>query len=71
MRNELAFPIPYEFLPLQDCVDLSILLIRMTIGFHTFPIEVRGVGGAIDVATISRTGNFVPIQQKSVHGEIR
>lgn len=66
---QLSVAIPYQFLPLQDCVDLSIFLIRTTIGIQKWQVGVRGVGGAIDVATITRTEGFRPVQQKTVQGE--
>lgn len=69
LRQNLGLRIPYQFLPLQDCVDLSILLIRTTIQIQTFIVGVRGVGGAIDVATITRTKGFEAIQQKEIAGE--
>lgn len=65
----LSLPIPYQFLPLQDCVDLSIFLIRTTMELQTWLVDVRGVGGAIDVATITRTKGFEPIQQKVIVGQ--
>jgi hypothetical protein len=67
----LQLTIPYPFLPLQDCVDLSILLIRMTIELQAFYVGIRGVGGAIDVASITRTEGYVPVQEKKVRGEER
>lgn len=69
LRTNLAVLTPYQFLPLQDCVDLSIFLIRTTITIQTWLVGVRGVGGAIDVATITRTEGFRPIQQKRILGE--
>ena len=33
-------------------------------------VDVRGVGGPIDVATVTRTKGFQPVQQKSVTGEV-
>ena len=66
---QLAIPIPYQFLPLQDCVDLSTFLIRTTITLQQWQIGVRGVGGAIDVATITQTDGFQPVQQKKIRGE--
>jgi hypothetical protein len=69
LRRHLAVPIPYQFLPLQDCVDLAIFLLRTTIALQKWIIGVRGVGGAIDVATITRTEGFRPIQQKEIRGE--
>ena len=70
LAERLGSPIPYQFLPLQDCVDLAIFLIRTTIKLQTWLIGVRGVGGAIDVATITRTEGFQGIQQKRIMGEI-
>ena len=69
LQGNLQLPIPFQFLPLQDCVDLAIYLVRATIDIQTFVIGVRGVGGDIDVATITRTGGFTPIQQKTITGE--
>jgi hypothetical protein len=67
--RELTLAIPYQFLPLQDSIDLSIFLIRTTITLQKWQIGVRGVGGAIDVASITRTGGFQAVQQKSIRGE--
>lgn len=69
LKSNLQAKIPFPFLPLQDCVDLSIMLIRATISIQNWIIGIRGVGGAIDVATITRTGKFKPIQQKRISGE--
>jgi hypothetical protein len=71
LRERLSPPIPYQFLSLQDCVDFSIFLVRTTIDFQSFQVGVRGVGGAIDVATITRTDGFKPVQQKRVRGQAR
>ena len=70
LKMNFTIPIPFQFLPLQDCVDLSIFLIRTTIQLQTWMVGVRGVGGAIDVATITRTKGIIPLQQKTVTGEI-
>lgn len=69
---ELTTPIPYPFLPLQDCVDLSIFLVRATMKLQTWTVgDVRGVGGAVDVATITNTDGFKAIQLKQVTGELK
>ncbi len=68
---EIGLPIPYAFLPLQDTVDLATMLIRTTINTQRWMIDVRGVGGEIDVVTITRTGGVQPVQTKSIHGENR
>jgi len=64
-----ALPIPFQFLPLQDCVDLSIFLIKTTIELQKWSIGIRGVGGEIDVATITRTDGFNYIQRKEIKGD--
>ena len=69
IKTQLSVPIPYPFLPLQDCVDLAIFLVRTTITIQNWIVGVRGVGGAIDVATITRTEGFKSIQQKTIVGE--
>jgi hypothetical protein len=69
LRGKLQAPIPIPFLPLQDCVNLSILLVRTTIAIQTFLVGIRGVGGSIDVATITRTEGLKAIQLKRVIGE--
>jgi hypothetical protein len=61
--------IPYQFLPLQDSVNLAIFLIRTTIKLQTWQVGIRGVGGAIDLAIITKTDGFKALQQKSVRGE--
>lgn len=68
LEGMLSSPIPYQFLPLQDCVDLSIFLIRTTMEIQNWMVGVRGVGGAIDVATITRTEGFKPVQRKTIAG---
>ena len=69
LEGSLSARIPYQFLPLQDCVDLSIFLVRTTMEIQTWIVGVRGVGGAIDVATITRTEGFKPVQQKEIAGQ--
>jgi hypothetical protein len=65
----LQAPVPYAFLPLQDCVDLAVFLIRTTIVMQHWIIGVRGVGGAIDVAVITQAEGFKEIQRKKITGE--
>jgi hypothetical protein len=67
MANHLL-SIPYQVLPLQDCVDLCILLVETTAQLMAYTVGVRGVGGAVDVATITRMDGYQPIQVKRVKG---
>jgi hypothetical protein len=69
LREKLTIPIPWQFLPLQDCVDLCICLLRTTITMQKWVVGIRGVGGAIDLATITQSGGFTAIQQKKISGE--
>ena len=69
LKKALGLPIPYNFLPLQDCVDLATLLVRATAQLQSWVVGPRGVGGPVDVATITRTEGFVEIQMKKIQGE--
>lgn len=66
LKQRLEFTIPYQVLPLQDCVDLANLMVRTTIDAQNLAIGIRGVGGPIDVATITRTDGLEFVQRKSI-----
>ena len=68
LRTKVAAPIPWQFLPLQDSVDLAMFLIRATISYQRFTVGIRGVGGATDVVAITRDG-VDEIQTKHITGE--
>lgn len=68
-KSQVQAPVPYAFLPLQDCVDFAIFLIRATITMQHWMIGIRGVGGAIDVAVITRAKGFEEVQRKRIRGE--
>lgn len=65
----LQFTVPYEVLPLQDCVDLATFLVRTTMTAQGLAIGVRGVGGPIEVATVTKTSGLQFVQRKKIHGE--
>ena len=71
LTKRTEFKIPYPVLPLQDCVNLAIFLIRTTMSGQELAVGVRGVGGMIDVATITRTKGLRIVQRKEIHGELR
>jgi len=71
LRKNLEFPIPYDILPLQDCVDLAIFMIRTTIAAQHLGVGLRGVGGPIEVAIITRTKEIGFLQKKETHGEAK
>lgn len=69
IRQQLMFTIPYNVLPLQDCVDLATFMVRTTITAQALSVGIRGVGGPIEVATIIRTDGFKYVQRKRIRGE--
>ena len=66
IRQSLEFQIPYQVLPLQDCVDLATLLMRTTMDAQKLAVTVRGVGGLMELAVITRTHGLDYIQRKSI-----
>lgn len=66
----LQMSIPVQMLALQDCVNLAIFFIRTTIEAQELSVGVRGVGGEIDVATITRRDGLHFVQRKKIVGEI-
>ncbi len=66
----LQMSIPVQMLALQDCVNLAIFFIRNTIEAQELSVGLRGVGGEIDVATITRREGIHFVQQKKIVGEI-
>jgi len=72
LRDELRqvmIGIPYAVLPLQDCIDLAVFLVRTTIQAQKLAIGIRGVGGTIDVGVITRRDGLRIIQQKTLSVE--
>ena len=69
LKERLGGEILYQVLPLQDSVNLAILLVRTTIEFQNLSFGQRGVGGSIDVATITPADGFNFVQKKTLVGE--
>lgn len=63
--------IPIAAFALQDCVDLAVTLIRTTIKMQELAVTVRGVGGPIDVVSITRTDGAYAVQIKEVTADVR
>ena len=61
--------LPLGVMPLQDCVDAAILFLRTTIDAQRLTVGVRGCGGAIEVATLTRIAGFRFVQRKTIQGE--
>lgn len=58
--GDLEYYIPYNYLPLQDGIDLTLALVQATVDMQRFsfgtlahPGDIPGVGGAVDVLTIT------------------
>jgi hypothetical protein len=69
LKKSLSMPIPLPAMPLQDCVDLAIFFIRTTIDAQNLTVGIRGTGGPIDVAIITRRDGLEFIQRKRIAGE--
>jgi hypothetical protein len=65
----LTMQIPFQMLPLQDCIDLAIFFVRTTIAAQTLTIGLRGCGGPIDIAVITPEKEFRWVQEKALRGE--
>lgn len=68
--SPLNMQVPIQFLSLQDCIDLAIFFLRTTMSAQKLSVGIRGVGGPIDIAIITRTDLFRFIQQKQLFGEL-
>ncbi len=69
MRNNFNQPIPWALLPLRDCVHIAHFLVKATISIQGWSLGIRGVGGEVDVATITRTDGFQHIKVKEITAE--
>ncbi|MGV8143254.1 MAG: hypothetical protein ACP5OJ_01395 [Methanothermobacter sp.] len=69
LLTSLQMQIPLAAMPLQDCVDLAIFFIRTTITAQHLTVGIRGCGGPIDVATITRREGLKFVQKKHITGE--
>lgn len=70
LKRELGLPIPLDAMALQDCIDLAVFFIRTTITGQKLTVGIRGVGGPIDVATITRGEGLRFVQRKQPIGEV-
>lgn len=72
---EIAQPLqlnfPLAMMGLQGYVDVAKLLIRTTIETQRLTACIRGCGGPIDVATITRRDGLRYVQCKEIEGENR
>jgi hypothetical protein len=69
MKATFQQPIPWALLPLRDCVHIAVFLVRATIAIQGWSLGIRGVGGEVDVATITRSKGFEHIKVKEITAE--
>lgn len=64
--SQLQLAMPIQFMPLQDCVNLASLFIKTTIEAQSLTVGLRGCGGAIDIAIITKSNKLQFIKQKQI-----
>ncbi len=69
MRDAFNQPIPWPLLPLQDCVHIAVFLVKATIALQGWSLGLRGVGGAVEVATITKARGFQSVTIKEITAE--
>ena len=78
LLDECSYRIPFDSMNLQDGIDFAVLCIRTTIDVQRLtlgPLATApefswpGVGGPIEIATVTATGGFRWVQRTSVQGE--
>jgi hypothetical protein len=62
----LQLQIPVQIMALQDCIDLANFVMKTTINGQELTLGVRGCGGNIDVAVITRTDGIQYIKKKEL-----
>ena len=68
-QKNAQLTVPWGVLPLQDCIDMALFTIRATIQAQQLSIGIRGVGGGVDVAYVTRNKGVTFIQRQLLHGE--
>lgn len=64
--GQLEMQIPIKIMALQDCINFCNFILQTTISGQELSIGVRGCGGNIDVAVITRTDGVNMIKQKQL-----
>jgi hypothetical protein len=64
MRSKTQAALTHPAMPVQDAIDLADFLVNLTIGFTRFLPGANTVGGAVDVATVTRHEGFKWIRRK-------
>jgi hypothetical protein len=66
IQQTIQLNVPIQFMPLQDCVNLAKLLLKTTIDAQSLTVGIRGCGGEIDVATITKNKGLHFVKKKEI-----
>ena len=78
LLDECSYRIPFDSMNLQDGIDFAVLCIRTTIDVQrltlgpvaTLPeFSWPGVGGPVEIETVTSPGGFAWVQRTNVQGE--
>lgn len=64
IQQQLAFPLIQAAMPFRDAIDLAEFLVELTIKFSRFSPGAPTVGGAIEIAAISKHEHFKWVERK-------
>lgn len=64
----LQMPMPIQAMALQDCVNAALFFVGTTIAAQELTMGLRGCGGPIDVAVITRREGLRFVQRKAIRG---
>jgi hypothetical protein len=77
LLDQLAYRIPFDTMNLQDGIDLAVLCLRTTMAVQRFSLGALaeapafswpGVGGPIEIATVTERGGFAWVQRTAIAG---
>ena len=69
LRKELATPVIYDAMPIQDAIDLAEFLVDLTERFSRYTPGAATVGGPIEIAAITKHEGFKWVKRKHYFSE--
>jgi hypothetical protein len=71
LTKDLYATLAVPAMPIQDAIDLARFLVETTIGFVRFAVFLpKSVGGAIEIAAVTKHEGFRWVQRKDVYPRI-
>lgn len=67
LLDDLAIDVVFDGMPVQDAVDYAEFILKTTIGYTTFSMELSPCGGPLQVATILPDRTFKWLARPEVH----